>query len=49
MKDGGDKEIRTPDPLNANQVLYQLSYIPVVFLVMMKVRLNCVLLASELR
>ena len=28
---GGDKEIRTPDPLNANQVLYQLSYIPVVF------------------
>jgi hypothetical protein len=30
-------------------VLYQLSYIPVVFLVMVKVRLNCMLLALELR
>jgi fermentation-respiration switch protein FrsA (DUF1100 family) len=26
--DGGDKEARTPDPLLAKQVLYQLSYIP---------------------
>jgi hypothetical protein len=25
---GGDEEIRTPDPLHAKQVLYQLSYIP---------------------
>ena len=25
---GGDKEIRTPDPLLARQVLYQLSYAP---------------------
>ena len=25
---GGDKEIRTPDPLLAKQVLYQLSYTP---------------------
>ncbi|GEM_PF-7046084 len=24
----GDKETRTPDPLRAKQVLYQLSYIP---------------------
>ena len=24
----GDKEIRTPDPLLAKQVLYQLSYTP---------------------
>jgi hypothetical protein len=27
-KNGGDKEIRTPDPLLAKQMLYQLSYIP---------------------
>jgi hypothetical protein len=26
---GGDKEARTPDPLLAKQMLYQLSYIPV--------------------
>ena len=26
---GGDKEIRTLDPLLAKQVLYQLSYTPV--------------------
>ena len=26
---GGGKEIRTPDPLLAGQVLYQLSYTPV--------------------
>ena len=26
--DGGGKEIRTPDPLHAMQVLYQLSYAP---------------------
>jgi hypothetical protein len=25
---GGDEGIRTPDPLLAKQVLYQLSYIP---------------------
>ena len=25
---GGDEETRTPDPLHAKQVLYQLSYIP---------------------
>ncbi len=25
---GGDKEARTPDPLLAKQMLYQLSYIP---------------------
>ena len=25
---GGDKRVRTADPLNANQVLSQLSYIP---------------------
>jgi hypothetical protein len=28
---GGDKEARTPDPLLAKQMLYQLSYIPVEF------------------
>jgi|SaaInlStandDraft_5_1057022.scaffolds.fasta_scaffold236383_1 hypothetical protein len=28
MKNGGDKRIRTADPLLAKQVLYQLSYIP---------------------
>ena len=27
---GGDEETRTPDPLHAKQVLYQLSYIPTV-------------------
>ena len=27
-KDGGDKGIRTPDLLIANETLYQLSYIP---------------------
>ena len=26
---GGGKEIRTPDPLLARQVLYQLSYTPI--------------------
>ncbi len=26
--DGGDEEIRTPDPLRAKQVLFQLSYAP---------------------
>ena len=25
---GGDKEIRTPDPMLAKHVLYQLSYTP---------------------
>ncbi len=28
-KNGGDKETRTPDPLLAKQMLYQLSYIPI--------------------
>lgn len=28
MSNGGDKEIRTPDPLLARQVLSQLSYTP---------------------
>jgi hypothetical protein len=28
-KNGGDKEDRTPDLLNANQALSQLSYVPV--------------------
>ena len=28
--DGGAKEIRTPDPLRAKQVLYQLSYGPII-------------------
>ncbi len=28
MKNGGDEEIRTPDPLLARQVLSQLSYTP---------------------
>jgi hypothetical protein len=28
--DGGGKEIRTPDPLHAMQVLYQLSYAPAI-------------------
>ncbi len=27
--DGGGKETRTPDPLHAMQVLYQLSYAPI--------------------
>jgi hypothetical protein len=26
--DGGDEETRTPDPLLAKEVLYQLSYVP---------------------
>ncbi len=29
MKNGGDEEDRTPDLLNANQALSQLSYVPV--------------------
>ena len=29
---GGDKEIRTLDPLRARQVLSQLSYIPILFI-----------------
>jgi hypothetical protein len=29
-KDGGDERIRTADPLVANEVLSQLSYIPTV-------------------
>lgn len=28
MKNGGDEEDRTPDLLNANQALSQLSYVP---------------------
>ena len=27
-KDGGDEETRTPDPLLAKEMLYQLSYVP---------------------
>ena len=27
--DGGDEETRTPDPLLAKEMLYQLSYVPV--------------------
>ena len=30
IENGGDKRIRTDDPLLAKQMLYQLSYIPVV-------------------
>ena len=30
MPDGGDEEIRTPDPLRARQVLSHLSYTPAV-------------------
>ena len=30
-RSGGDKETRTPDPLLAKQMLYQLSYIPAMF------------------
>jgi hypothetical protein len=29
MNDGGAEEIRTPDPLLAKQMLYQLSYSPI--------------------
>ena len=28
-RSGGDKETRTPDPLLAKQMLYQLSYAPI--------------------
>ena len=28
LVDGGDEESRTPDPLLARQMLYQLSYTP---------------------
>ena len=28
-KSGGDEETRTPDPLLAKEMLYQLSYVPV--------------------
>ena len=28
MGAGGDEETRTPDPLLAKEVLYQLSYVP---------------------
>ncbi len=27
-EDGGDEETRTPDPLLAKEMLYQLSYVP---------------------
>jgi hypothetical protein len=27
-QDGGDEETRTPDPLLAKEMLYQLSYVP---------------------
>ena len=27
-RDGGDEETRTPDPLLAKEMLYQLSYVP---------------------
>ena len=37
---GGDEETRTPDPLHAKQVLYQLSYIPTV---------HCALARSDVR
>ena len=30
---GGDKEIRTLDPLRARQVLSQLSYIPIIYVI----------------
>ena len=29
-RDGGDEETRTPDPLLAKEMLYQLSYVPAV-------------------
>ena len=28
MSSGGDEETRTPDPLLAKEMLYQLSYVP---------------------
>ena len=42
---GGAKEIRTPDPLRARQVLYQLSYGPIIRLYLLNYyqRTQCVL------
>jgi hypothetical protein len=28
LRDGGDEETRTPDPLLAKEMLFQLSYVP---------------------
>lgn len=36
---GGAEEIRTPDPLLAKQMLYQLSYSPMLCAIEAKVRL----------
>ena len=37
---GGDKEIRTLDPLRARQVLSQLSYIPILYIVGFRTKLK---------
>ena len=34
---GGDEEVRTPDPLLANQVLSQLSYTPIALLLLFSI------------
>ena len=36
--DGGAEEIRTPDLLRAKQTLYQLSYSPVIVIVLSQIR-----------
>ena len=38
LGNGGDKETRTPDPLLAKQMLYQLSYIPTVEIIYSQVK-----------
>ncbi len=39
-RNGGDEEDRTPDLLNANQALSQLSYVPIFLLLKMMVGLG---------
>ena len=36
VEHGGGKESRTPDPLLARQVLYQLSYTPIIYIIKTK-------------